>query len=129
MKKNLFIASLLLISLTACKSTSKTITEYRDRDVFHEIVKYDSIYKHDSVFVSVFVNGDTVFVSKNVFQKEVKNRYIRDTAVISDTAFVDKKIFIEKKVTRMFSHFDWIVLMIASIAFVLWLKFGRRRRS
>ncbi len=122
--KKLFIIALLFL-ITACKTTTKTITEYRDRDVYHEVVKYDSIFKHDSIFAYMYMRGDTVFVGKNTIQTEFRNLYIHDSTIIRDTTFIDKEVIKEKKVTRLFSWFDWILLALGVGAFVLWLRFSR----
>ncbi len=110
MKKFLFII-LAFLSLTSCRTTTKTITEYRDRDVFREVVKYDSIFKHDSVFVSVLAFGDTVFVNKDRWHTEFKYVYFRDTLSVRDTSRYVQKVVVEKKVTRLFSYFDWGIIL------------------
>lgn len=50
-------------------------TEYRD------VVKYDSIYRHDSVFV--LLKGDTVWIEK--YKTLYWDRFIRDSVFLQDT--------------------------------------------
>ena len=91
MKRLIYLVIILLASaicLSSCRTQYvpvKTVrTEYKTRDS----VRYDSIYKHDSIFY--LIKGDTVY--KYVKQVEYKYLFINRTDTILKT--------VEKRLTR-----------------------------
>ncbi|MFT0655865.1 hypothetical protein ACMSD4_26560 [Bacteroides thetaiotaomicron] len=67
-------------------------TEYKTRDS----VRYDSIYKHDSIFY--LIKGDTVY--KYVKQVEYKYLFINRTDTILKTDSIQVPYPVEKRLTR-----------------------------
>lgn len=97
MKKFLYII-IALLAFTSC--ATKTKIEYRDREVVKYITKelHDTLIDKtsDSVFVNVYVKGDTVFKEK---YKE-KTRW-RDRVVIkNDTCWRDSVVTEYKETTK-----------------------------
>lgn len=96
MKKLPWILAILLC-LAACRSIEyvpvETIrTEYKIRDS----IRYDSIYKHDSIFY--LVKGDTV--CKYVKQVEYRYLFINRTDTVLKTDSVQVPYPVEKELNR-----------------------------
>lgn len=99
MKKILAIILLLIIAclLTSCGQikyvpVESIRVEYRTRDS----IKYDSIYKRDSVHV--FVKGDTVIVYKDRYLYKYKFINRTDTVLVTDT--IKEPYPVEKQLTK-----------------------------
>lgn len=87
----------ILLCLAACRSIEyvpvETVrTEYKTRDS----IRYDSIYKHDSIFYAI--KGDSIYK----YVKQMEYRYIfinrRDTVLKTDSVQVPYPV--EKKLTK-----------------------------
>lgn len=99
MKCLLYITIFLMLGiwLSSCRSIKcvpvETVrTEYKTRDS----IRYDSIYKHDSIFY--LVKGDTVY--KYVKQVEYRYLFINRTDTVLKTDSVQVPYPIEKELNR-----------------------------
>lgn len=99
MKRLIYLFIILLASaicLSSCRTQYipvKTVrTEYKTRDS----VRYDSIYKHDSIFY--LIKGDTVY--KYVKLVEYKYLFINRTDTILKTDSIQVPYPVEKRLTR-----------------------------
>lgn len=99
MKRLIYIITIFLFSgiwFTSCRTQYVPIEtvriEYRTRDS----VRYDSIYKHDSIFY--LIKGDTVY--KYVRQVEYKYLFINRTDTILKTDSVQVPYPVEKQLNR-----------------------------
>lgn len=99
MKRLIYLFIILLasaISLSSCRTQYVPVetvrTEYKTRDS----VRYDSIYKHDSIFY--LIKGDTVY--KYVKQVEYKYLFINRTDTILKTDSIQVPYPVEKRLTR-----------------------------
>lgn len=99
MKRLIYIITMLLVSgiwFTSCRTQYVPVEtvriEYRTRDS----VRYDSIYKHDSIFY--LIKGDTVY--KYVRQVEYKYLFINRTDTILKTDSVQVPYPVEKQLSR-----------------------------
>lgn len=99
MKRLLYISIFLMsvIWFTACQGIRyvpvETVrTEYKTRDS----IRYDSIYKHDSIFY--LVKGDSIY--KYVRQVEYKYLFINRTDTVLKTDSVQVPYPVEKKLNR-----------------------------
>ena len=98
--KCLIYLFIILLALAICLSSCRTQyipvetvrTEYKTRDS----VRYDSIYKHDSIFY--LIKGDTVY--KYVKQVEYKYLFINRTDTILKTDSIQVPYPVEKRLTR-----------------------------
>lgn len=98
MKRLLYLIIIFVMSgiwFTSCRTQYVPIetvrTEYKTRDS----VRYDSIYKHDSIFY--LIKGDTVY--KYVRQVEYKYLFINRTDTILNTDSVQVPYPVEKALT------------------------------
>lgn len=99
MKRLIYLFIILLASaicLSSCRTQYVPVetvrTEYKTRDS----VRYDSIYKHDSIFY--LIKGDTVY--KYVKQVEYKYLFINRTDTILKTDSIQVPYPVEKRLTR-----------------------------
>jgi len=99
MKRLIYLFIILLASaicLSSCRTQYVPVetvrTEYKTRDS----VRYDSIYKHDSIFY--LIKGDTVY--KYVKQVEYKYLFINRTDTVLKTDSVPVPFPVEKRLTR-----------------------------
>ena len=98
--KCLIYLFIILLASAICLSSCRTQyipvetvrTEYKTRDS----VRYDSIYKHDSIFY--LIKGDTVY--KYVKQVEYKYLFINRTDTILKTDSIQVPYPVEKRLTR-----------------------------
>lgn len=99
MKCLIYLFIILLASaicLSSCRTqyipveTARTVYKTRDS------VRYDSIYKHDSIFY--LIKGDTVY--KYVKQVEYKYLFINRTDTILKTDSIQVPYPVEKRLTR-----------------------------
>lgn len=122
MKKLLGIILLLIVIcfLTSCRSikyapVESVRVEYRTRDS----IRYDSIYKRDSVHVHV--KGDTVTVYKDRYLYKYKFINRTDTVLITDT--IEKPYPVEKQLNKWQ---EWkiklgdymLILLILAVLFI-----------
>ena len=124
----IIIAVIMLFSSCA----TKTKIEYRDRDV----VKYNTSYvhdttfvvKHDSVYHTIFQNGDTVYDTKYV----ERTRWRDNIVVKKDTCWRDSIVTIKKetvkevtKIPKLFwisMCFSILVIIFAFVKLFRWLQ-------
>ncbi len=99
MKRLIYLFIILLVSaicLLSCRTQYVPVetvrTEYKTRDS----VRYDSIYKHDSIFY--FIKGDTVY--EYVKQVEYKYLFINRTDTVLKTDSIQTPYPVEKRLTR-----------------------------
>ena len=119
MKKVLII--LICASLAAACSPRiienvRTQIEYRDR------IQRDSLYVHDSIYVSQHQKNDTVYMDKYVYKYAYKDKYVHDTTYIAhhDTTFVEKEV--PAKLTKVqqakLDSYGWLIVILLALA--LW---------
>jgi hypothetical protein len=116
-----------VLSLVGCKST-----EYVEVPVIHTDtliqtkVQRDSIWKHDSIFISQWQAGDTIFQVKDRWHTKYVESIKHDTVYVSKCDTITKTITKTKtdtltwwQQTRM--HLGGAVIWLALLAFVVWL--------
>ena len=111
----------LLICLCACKRVEYVTVEkvIEKTDTFHSVkIQRDSIHVKDSVFLTEYVKGDTVFREKEKWHTAYKDRWYTDTVYKSktDSVVVPKPYPVEVKVPRekkwYESALEWIGLFV-----------------
>lgn len=122
MKRLIYLFIILLASaicLSSCRTQYIPVetvrTEYKTRDS----VRYDSIYKHDSIFY--LIKGDTVY--KYVKLVEYKYLFINRTDTILKTDSIQVPYPVEKRLTRWqtlkMELGGWALGVIIVFAFVI----------
>lgn len=133
MKKLLYLIIILLTSgiwLSSCRSVQyvpvETVRiEYKTRDS----IRYDSIYKHDSIFY--MQKGDTVY--KYVKQVGYKYLFINRTDSFLKTDTVATVVEVERKLTKWQSMKielgGWAFGVIIAFVLVLLCRFVYREKK
>lgn len=142
-----FIILLAASLLTRCAAPRYASTVQIDRDsiylstqrldsLFRTIVKRDSVYQRDSIFV--YVKGDTVtkyvervkYQHKNRTDTIYRNRLLRDTLYINrtDSITIEKPIYIEKQIKWYEHGFIWCG-KLCCLAAILWALFLYLKRK
>lgn len=131
MKKSL--AAILILTaalLTACSGT-RTLTRYENREtaaaradtVRLVQLQRDSVFLHDSVFVSVETRGDTVYLTKAVTRCRDRDRIVRDTVyrAKTDTVKVAERKWREKETERASRGVLWLAATAAFCVLAVWI--------
>ena len=118
------VAVIIIAVLMLCSCATKTVVEYRDRDV----VKYNTVYVHDtlmqhvhdSVYHTVFQKGDTIYDTKYVEKTRWKERFVYKTDTCYKDSILIHKVYTttEKRVIPKWCYFSlvvWLILFIFAI--------------
>lgn len=127
-----FFVLTLLVAFVFSSCATKTLIEYRDRDVNHYITKVekDTVIKntHDSIYYEVVMKGDTVFATK------YKERfvYLDKIQIRCDTCWRDsivteyketvKEVTKIPKIYKISFVFAILCCIFALIKLTKWLK-------
>lgn len=121
----IFIAMLIVFALTSCKTAEYVPVEVHDT-IHHEVVRHDSIYKHDSIIVNTYMKGDTVYRDRDHWHTEYVEKIKKDTAYISKEKPVPYPV--EKKVERELTWwqktqmYGFRVVLIVALLLLIWKK-------
>lgn len=127
MRKALFVIVLTLL-LAGCRTKYVTVPEYRYRDSVQVRCERDSIFLHDSVYVSEKVKGDTVYITRYRERTLYRDRWRTDTLRIVRTDSISVPYPVEKRVD-VTPSWAWYVLLYAAIVtaiIVLFIKKSKR---
>lgn len=99
------LALMALIALTSCRSV-QTATESVERSVRTDTLRVlqlekDSVFLHDSIYIKEYQRGDTIFLTKHVYNTAWRERVRRDTVYRSktDTLYQERIKEVEKERT------------------------------
>jgi len=128
-KNTLFFAIVFLL----CSCKTRTVVEYRDRDVVQYVtqITHDTLvqHTHDSVFHTIYAIGDTVYNTKYVERVKWREKAVvrvdtmwRDSLV---TQYKEKRV--EKKIIPRWCYASlcvWVIVLIVGIFKIreLWQK-------
>lgn len=130
MRRLVIIIILGLLVLTGCKTKYVTVPEYHKE----YIGKIDSILKHDSIYVkdSVFVNqkGDTVFLNKVSYRDVYHNIYKvkHDSIIKSDSIPYPVVRELTKNEQRLISIGKYSIAVIVTLIVILVIYWYRNKR-
>lgn len=119
----------LITLLCGCKTKYVAVPEYHYKDSVSVRWRTDSVWLHDSVYVSVETKGDTVCLTKSVTKYKYRDRTLRDTVSVVRRDSVPYPV--EKRVTEYKYRQRWyeavacklgyaVLIFIVSAA-VVWL--------
>jgi len=132
MRKALFILLLTGGLLSGCKTKYVAVPEWHYRDSVRTQYVRDSVTLCDSVFVSQYVKGDTVYRDKVRTTCLYKDRLRVDTVAVvkrdSVPCVVEKKVTEYKYRTRWYDKACRVITLVALLAGGLWLFVWRARK-
>lgn len=124
MKKSIFYILVFLYVFLFSSCATKAKIEYVDREVvkYETIVQHDTLYNdvHDSIYHTIFQKGDTVYNTKYVEHIKWKERIVCqiDTVVHDSVSVQIKENTVEKvKIPNWcyYSLVGWIIIIIFAI--------------
>lgn len=127
--KNTLLLLVAVTLLCGCKTRTVTVPEYHVRDSL--VVRYvrDSVATRDSVFVSQYVSGDTVYRVREATKMVYRDRLRTDTVAVERRDSIPYTV--EKKVTEYKWHVRWydkfcrLFTALAALAFAAWYAVRR----
>lgn len=122
----LFILTLIALCMCGCKTRYITVPKYHFRDSTKMVYRLDSVYLHDSIFVSVEARGDTVYLTKSI--TKYRDRLRTDTLCISVRDTLTKTVTqtVEKELTLAQSFaIRWFGVLVAILAALLLWAFRK----
>lgn len=123
------IAAIIIALLFSCKSQTPVMVARVDT-VYVSNHHRDSIYLHDSVFHEIVSRGDTVFVTKDRWRTQYRDRLVHDSVYVSKCDTIVSIVEKEKPlrfIDELRLHIANIAVFFVGIMALLWLlrrKFG-----
>lgn len=127
MKRKLILTAFfcaIFLSMVSCRQTkeiTKYDTVYVSKTEYAEHIKFDSVYVHDSVFVTKL--GDTVYLYK--YKDKIVVQLRHDTVTSVDTLYQYKEVVKEDAATNKASNWKTVVIILSwvIIAALSWAIF------
>lgn len=127
--KRLILIAAMLLALVGCKTKTVVITvpEVRTDTVLVTKSQRDSIWLHDSIYVSEKTEGDTVWIKVSKWQTKYVEKEVHDTTYISthDTIPQPYPVEVIKYVEKKLSWWQQSLMglgCITAVALVLFLS-------
>lgn len=122
--KGLLWGALLCLAITllcGCKTKQATecvpAPEYHFADTSKMAWRTDSVYLRDSVYVSQYVKGDTVYLTKSLTKYKCRDRFIRDTLTVVRRDSVPYPV--EKKVVEYKYRQRWYEAVACKLGYAV----------
>lgn len=118
-----FLILIFFALLFGSCTTTRTVTliETKTDTVVINKTKYDSIHVQDSTYLHEAMHGDTLFVEKVKYIREVKWQLVRDSFYIAKTDSVPVPYPVEVKVPRELNWWQKTLQRTGGIALILLL--------
>lgn len=122
MKKTIFIL-LLTILLAGCKTKTMVITvpEFRTDTCFITKEQRDSIWLHDSIYVSEKQKGDTIYLWQERWHTKYIEKNVHDTTYISKTDSVPVPYPVPEYVEKQLSWWQVTRITVGTLAMIAML--------
>lgn len=131
----LIITAIVISFVTSCSHVKYVDVNHFVHDTInHTVMRIDSVYDRDSVYVEVAQRGDTIFNTKFVEKWRTRNVQVHDTLYINrtDTTTVVKPV--ERKLTKWESfsmkigHTAIVIVLLALLVFIFRTIYKLRAR-
>lgn len=107
------------VALSSCTTTRYVQVPVVHTDTVRLVrVQQDSVFRHDSVFVNQYTQGDTVYRYLERWHNIYKTRLVHDTAYYARRDTVSVPVPVEKKVPAKLNHFQQLRLWIGNIVLI-----------
>lgn len=97
----LMLCVVIALMMCGCKTKYMATPEYHFLDVGKMVYQHDSIFAHDSVYVTQYVVGDTVFRDK------VRTQYMYRYVGKADTVLVTRRDSVPYPVKTVVTEYKW----------------------
>lgn len=120
-----FVAAIVLIVLSfifgSCRTERVITIETVRTDTLTRFVNTrDSIYLHDSIYHEVTVHGDTIFVTKDRWHTQYRDRWLHDSIYISHVDSVPVPYEVKVPVPRELTRSQLFFIRAGHVAIILW---------
>ena len=125
--KKLMIFALAIVALVSCKQTEYVTVEKVRTDTVRTVHNTrDSIWLHDSVFVSQWERGETVFIEKQRWHTRYQDRLLIDTIYESrvDSVPCPYPVEVVREVAKPLAWWQKVLMYLggaAVLAFFIWI--------
>lgn len=132
--KGLFLGLLACLALAGCRSVKYVPVEtVRTDSVYADRLARDSVYVRDSVWVSQWASGDTVFITKAATRYAYRDRLRTDTVAVVREHREKVPVEVERQLTwweqARLKAFWWLAAAAAALCLVVaWLARRLRRK-
>ena len=99
--------------MLSCSTIRPTETVISDREIARALIKTDSVYVHDSIYLRE--RNDTVYLTR--WKTVYRDRYSGKT----DTCYVDRRETVEKVVKERYVAWYWRPVIAVGFAAIFWL--------
>ena len=124
MKIGAVVAILLMsiIWLSGCKTKTVVVEKIVPEVHYQDVVKVqkDSIYLHDSIFNTEYLQGDTIVKYKYAQKTLFRERVLHDTIIKVDSIPYEVKTTVERKKTDYKGWFAFGGLLAAVVLYIIW---------
>lgn len=111
-----FILIMAVILFTACSPRVIEKIEKQTDTCYIEKIRRDSIYQHDSIYIHEWQKGDTVYVERDRWHTEWRDRLIRDTAYVAKRDTLVTVQYVDKPAD--ISGWQWAQIWFGRIAMI-----------
>lgn len=116
----------LTLLLAGCRTKYVAVPEYRYRDSVQVRHERDSVFLHDSVYVSEMVTGDTVYLTRYRERTLYRDRLHTDTLRTARTDSICVPYPVERRV-EVTPQWAWYILLYAAAATILVVFLAKRK--
>ena len=99
--------------MLSCGTIRPTQTVISDREIARALIKTDSVYVHDSIYLRE--RNDTVYLTR--WKTVYRDHYIGNT----DTCYVDRRETVIKVVKERYMPWYWRPVIAVGFAAIFWL--------
>ena len=110
-----FVSLMLVMSIICSCTTTKTVERVKRDSVYVDLLKRDSIYQRDSIYM--LIKGDTVY--KYEYKYRYRDKLLRDTISISKTDSIPYPVEVPKYVDKKLSWWQSTLIYTGAIAWIV----------
>ena len=114
------IKSFIITMCLVCVGCSPKIIEHevvKHDTTYIEKLRYDSIYKHDSIYIREYQKGDTVYRERDRWHYAWRDRLVHDSIYIAQRDTIKQTEI--REVERKLSGWQWFQIWAGRIAICL----------
>lgn len=110
------LAIICLILITGCSPKVIEKIEKQTDTCYIEKIRRDSIYQHDSIYIHEWQKGDTVYLERDRWHTEWREKLIRDTAYVATRDTLVSIQYVDKPAD--ISGWQWAQIWFGRIAMI-----------
>lgn len=110
------LALICLILITGCSPRVIEKIEKQTDTCYIEKIRRDSIYQHDSIYIHEWQKGDTVYMERDRWHTEWREKLIRDTAYVATRDTLVSIQYVDKPAD--ISGWQWAQIWFGRIAMI-----------